>query len=69
MRISYSTRGLCARQSRDAALPPSNRTKSHEVRAMCGPKFCSMHVTREMDQQHTVCLPMPDVEKQNNPNF
>ena len=39
-----------ARELHDEALP-AEYFKSAEFCAMCGPKFCSMHITREIDKK------------------
>src|SRR5207245_2234719 len=39
-----------ARELHDEALP-AEYFKSAEFCAMCGPKFCSMHITREIERQ------------------
>src|SRR6266576_1851339 len=38
-----------ARELHDEALP-AEYFKSAEFCAMCGPKFCSMHITREIER-------------------
>ena len=40
-----------ARELHDEALP-AEYFKSAEFCAMCGPKFCSMHITREIERQY-----------------
>jgi len=42
-----------ARELHDEALP-AEYFKSAEFCAMCGPKFCSMHITREIERQYGV---------------
>ena len=39
-----------ARELHDEALP-AEYFKSAEFCAMCGPKFCSMHITREIERK------------------
>src|SRR5207245_11125339 len=39
-----------ARELHDEALP-AECFKSAECCAMCGPKFCSMHITREIERE------------------
>src|SRR5438034_11347915 len=39
-----------ARELHDEALP-AEYFKSAEFCAMCGPRFCSMHITREIDKK------------------
>jgi phosphomethylpyrimidine synthase len=47
-----------ARELHDEALP-AEYFKSAEFCAMCGPKFCSMHITREIERQYGQTVTAP----------
>jgi phosphomethylpyrimidine synthase len=47
-----------ARELHDEALP-AEYFKSAEFCAMCGPKFCSMHITREIERELGLREPQP----------
>jgi len=47
-----------ARELHDEALP-AEYFKSAEFCAMCGPKFCSMHITREIERQYGTAAAAP----------